>query len=223
MKGQRKQRLREREAQENRFGLLLVAAVVSLVGMMVWGVSRVAPIFSPTRMVAAQVHDTRKPVPASFRSVDYGGLDLDSAQYPNYQSISFAKLSSYPFNVTEDMFDPRSDTGPDSRKVAQQIPGAIQALSDKKVAVTGFMLPVQLKGKFTTEFLLLQNRSTCCYGVVPQINEWIIARAQGKNTKPLMDVPVTALGTFHVGEQRENGELAGIYELDCDKVILPNK
>lgn len=223
MKGQRKQRLREKEAKENRVGILLVILSVVSVGLVIWGMWSIVPTASPARMVAAQIGHARKIVSPPFRVVENAGLDSNSATYPTYQPISFAELSSYPFRVTEAMFNRPPNTGTNSRCILQQIPSVIQALSDKKVAVTGFMLPVQLKGKFTTEFLLLQNRSACCYGLTPQINEWIIARAQGQNTEPLMDVPVTALGTFHVGEQHENGELAGIYELDCDKVIIPNK
>jgi len=181
------------------------------------------PVVSPARLVAAQIGHVSKSLLPTPRSTDYAGVDSDSAPYAHYKSISFANLSSYPFSVTEDMVSRTAGAGTNSPTILRQIPNVIQALSDKKIAVTGFMLPVRLKGKFTTEFLLLQNRSTCCYGLTPQVNEWIIARAEGKNAEPLMDVPVTALGTFHVGEQRENGELAGIYELDCDKVIVPNR
>lgn len=223
MKGERKKRLREKEARENRFGISLVVLAVVSSGLMVWGILSIVPIASPTQMVAAQASQARKnPLPQP-RSTEYAGFDSQSAQYPHYQSITFANLSAYPFNLTDGMVGGTAATGTSSSAILQQIPNVIQSLSDKKVAVTGFMLPVQLKGKFTTEFLLLQNRSACCFGLTPQINEWIIARAKGKNAEPRLDVPVTVLGTFHVGEQRENGELAGIYELDCDRVIEPDK
>jgi hypothetical protein len=39
-----------------------------------------------------------------------------------------------------------------------------------------------------------------------------------KRREPLMDVPVTALGTLHVGEMRENGRLSGIYLLNLDQI-----
>jgi|SRR5581483_3431923 len=223
MKGERKKRLREKEARENRFGTFLVVLAVVSSGLMVWGMLSVVPVASPTQMVAAQASQARRKRLPQPRSTEYAGFDSQSAQYPQYQLITFANLSAYPFNLTDGMVGRTGATGTSSSAILQKIPDVIQSLSDKKVAVTGFMLPVQLKGKFTTEFLLLQNRSACCYGLTPQINEWIIARAKGKNAEPCLDVPVTALGTFHVGEQRENGELAGIYELDCDRVIEPGK
>jgi len=54
---------------------------------------------------------------------------------------------------------------------------------------------------------------------MPRVNEWIIVRMVGRGVKPVMDVPVTALGIFHVGEMRENGQLAGIYRLDCNQLL----
>ncbi|MGO8696942.1 MAG: DUF3299 domain-containing protein [Limisphaerales bacterium] len=121
------------------------------------------------------------------------------------------------------MADPKSDATGVASNALQQVPNFIRSLSDKKIAITGFMLPVRVDGKWVSEFLVLKDRSACCYGITPRINEWIIAHAKRGCAKPVLDTPVTALGTFHVGEQRENGELAAIYELDCDKVISPDQ
>jgi hypothetical protein len=38
-----------------------------------------------------------------------------------------------------------------------------------------------------------------------------------------MDVPITVDGIFHVGEQRDHGHLLGLYELDCDRILKPQK
>jgi hypothetical protein len=40
--------------------------------------------------------------------------------------------------------------------------------------------------------------------------------------KPLMDEPVTLMGTLKVGETRENGYLVGIYAMDGDKMAERN-
>jgi hypothetical protein len=69
-----------------------------------------------------------------------------------------------------------------------------------------------------TKFLLLRNQSACCYGLAPKINEWIIVQTKGDGVKVTMDVPIAAEGRLHVGEQREEGHLLGIYELDCDQI-----
>jgi len=35
----------------------------------------------------------------------------------------------------------------------------------------------------------------------------------------MKDVPVSVLGTFHVGAIRNNNYLAGIYQMDCERVV----
>jgi hypothetical protein len=106
-----------------------------------------------------------------------------------------------------------------TKEIREQIPEKINALNQKSVAITGFLLPINVRHGLATEFLLLRNQSACCYGLTPKINEWIIVQTTGDGVKPTMDVPITAEGTLHVGEQREEGHLLGIYELDCDLVL----
>ncbi len=213
MKGQRKMRLRQLESRENCFGVAKVILIVAGVSAFAWCIVTTPMPVSPARMVAAQRART---CTRSVGKVSEAGKEPKTrVVYPPYLTVSFSELSSYPFTVTDMM----TNSNPASAAVLDQIPERIRGMSRQKVAVTGFMLPVQLKGNLATEFLILANRSACCYGIAPDINQWIIARAKNGGVQPLMDVPVTALGTFHVGEQRENGELAGIYELDCDKII----
>jgi hypothetical protein len=51
----------------------------------------------------------------------------------------------------------------------------------------------------------------------------MVYRPHGRTgCEPVMDVPVTALARFHVGELREDGHRVGIYMLDCHQV-LPTK
>jgi hypothetical protein len=53
-------------------------------------------------------------------------------------------------------------------------------------------------------------------------NQWVIVHTTGNGVKSAMDTPVTAQGTFHVGAQRENGSLPGIYQIDLDQLKIPN-
>jgi hypothetical protein len=223
MKGQRKQRLQKAEAQEARWAMRLLLAGLALVGLIAWAGIAMQPMASPTRMVAAQVVHERRSVPFKAIPMQNAFTDSTSKKYPDYLPLTFANLSSFPFSVTEDMIEPKSDSAGVASNTLQQIPQSIRSFSGKKIAVTGFMLPVRTEGNFATEFLILKDRSACCYGLTPRVNEWIIVHAKGRSAKSVLDVPVTALGTFHVGEQRENGALAAIYELDCDRLINPDK
>src|SRR5687767_7386805 len=102
--------------------------------------------------------------------------------------------------------------------VSNQIPAHVMALDNQRVAVTGFMLPLKVSGGYVTEMLIMKDQSMCCYGTVPRINEWVSVKMVGDGVKPVMDEPVTLLGTLHVGEMRENGYLVGIYSLDGERL-----
>jgi len=141
----------------------------------------------------------------------------------NYLNLSFAKLSAFPFTVTPEVSDAMTNAEESSRLTRAQVPDTVKTLTEKPAAVTGFMLPVRVVGGLASDFLLMRNQSACCYGVMPRVNEWVIVHTNNrKGVKPVMDVPVTALGTFHVGEMRDNGRLMGIYYLECEQ-LLPTK
>lgn len=136
-----------------------------------------------------------------------------------YLSTSFAELSAFHFKPSKDT----GDAGPAPAfaviSVGEQVPGNIKWLNEKQVALTSFMLPVRVVSGLTTDFLLLKNQMACCFGIKPNANEWVVVHAAGKGVKPTMDVPVTVVGTFHVGELREEGHFIGIYMLECDGLL----
>jgi hypothetical protein len=106
-----------------------------------------------------------------------------------------------------------------SEKPKDQIPDYVRALNDKKIAITGFMLPTKFKDGKVTEFLLMKDQSGCCFGAMPRINEWIIVKMTQGGVPPLMDIPLTLVGNLKVGEIFEEGYLSGIYQLDADRLL----
>lgn len=137
--------------------------------------------------------------------------------------LGFDKLSGYQFEVTDDILAPTNKFAEitASEKTAGQIPAAVRSLDKKRVALKGFMLPLKVEGGLVTELLIMRDQSMCCYGTVPKINEWVSVKTSGGGVKPIMDEPVTILGTLHVGEIRENGYLVGIYRMDGEKLVTP--
>ncbi len=126
-------------------------------------------------------------------------------------TVGFDKLASYEFTPPED---------PAKAKEADaQIPERIRNFNDKKVLVTGFMLPVKMDAGLVTEFLLVKDPMMCCYGVMPKVNEWVVVKMVGKGVPPLMDVPITFEGTLLVGQLYEGGYLTGLYLLKGDRRI----
>lgn len=132
-----------------------------------------------------------------------------------YLKIGFDRITGYPFNPAPYDPDHPNATPPSA---AAQIPDRVKQLDGKKAMVTGFMLPVKTDKGLVTEFLLLRDPMMCCYGVMPQINEWIMVRMPN-GVQALQDVPLSFLGTFHVKEIYDGGYLSGIYSLDAEKMV----
>jgi hypothetical protein len=125
--------------------------------------------------------------------------------------VGFDKLASFEFTPPED---------PAKAAAAEaQIPERVRKFDDKKVTVTGFMLPVKMAGGLVTEFLLMKDQTGCCYGVMPKVNEWIVVKMAGKGVPPTMDVPITFEGTLKVGQIYEGGYLTGLYLLKGERRV----
>lgn len=145
-----------------------------------------------------------------------------SAAFPvvdGFVKVDFDRLAA--FKVEPPPFDPKAKPGSEGPSLGRQIPDEIRALDGRKAIVTGFMLPIKMEGGKVTELLLMRTQMMCCYGVVPQLNEWILVRMP-KGTLQLMDVPVSFNGVLRVKELYENGFLTAIYALDGEK-MLPSK
>jgi hypothetical protein len=126
-------------------------------------------------------------------------------------AVGFDKLASFDFTAPE--------TEAAAPAAEKQIPDRVREFNDKKVTVTGFMLPVKMDGGLVTEFLLVKDPMMCCYGVMPRVNEWVVVKMVGKGVAPLMDVPITFEGQLKVGQIYEGGYLTGLYLLKGEKRV----
>ena len=134
-----------------------------------------------------------------------------------YLRIGFDKLAGYKF--IPPAFDPVADPKAVPPSGNEQIPATVMNWSGKKAIVTGFMLPVKMDGGLVTEFLLVKDPMLCCYGVMPNMNEWVVVRMnKGAGVKPLMDVPISFYGELKVGAMYENGYMTGVYLLNGERM-----
>jgi len=132
-----------------------------------------------------------------------------------YLKLGFEQLAGYAF--TPPQFDPAANPSAKPPTGEEQIPAQVKSWSGKKVVITGFMVPVKMDKGLVTEFLLMRNQMACCFGAVPNMNEWVIVKMK-KGVPPLMDVPVPFYGELKVGAMFENGYMTGLYELDGEKM-----
>jgi hypothetical protein len=132
-----------------------------------------------------------------------------------FQTIAFTRLASYSF------IPPADDSAAAAKSISasdEQIPTEVKKLNGSKITIAGFMLPVKMENGLVTEFLLLKDQSGCCYGVVPNMNEWVIVKMPKNGVKPFSDTLVFVSGTLKVGAVMDNNYLAGIYTLDGEKM-----
>ena len=138
-------------------------------------------------------------------------------QENGYLRLGFDKLAAYKF--IPPAFDPAADPKATPPTGNEQIPANVKGWSGKKAIVTGFMLPVKMEGGLVTEFLLAKDPMLCCYGVMPNMNEWVVVKMnKGAGVKALMDVPISFYGELKVGAMYENGYMTGVYLLEGEKM-----
>ena len=140
----------------------------------------------------------------------------------DYFKLNFDILSNFPAG-TPDLAAP--PTGRPAKEPFAQVPGAVRSLDGHKISVAGFMIPMIMEKDSVSSFILAQSRMTCCYGVVPKLNQWIfVTMGQGKSTQQFMDVPVTVFGTIDVGPKYDEENKGWcLYRMTGDKVELPKK
>lgn len=139
------------------------------------------------------------------------------AEVDGHLQLGFDRLADYTFKVPP--YDPTPGAPPPAETGEEQIPAGVKAWNGRKAVVTGFMLPVRMDGGLVTELLLMRDQMMCCYGVIPNMNEWVVVRLK-KGVRPLLDVPVAFYGVLKVGPMYEQGYLVGIYLLDGERMTV---
>lgn len=108
---------------------------------------------------------------------------------------------------------------PHGPEMKGRIPPEVLALSERRVAVAGFMTPVRMRDGKVTEFLLQRYLSACCQPEGPPVNEWILVRMNAGGAENVRCRPVVAAGRLVVGEYRENGRLRAIYRMEGERLF----
>lgn len=132
-----------------------------------------------------------------------------------YLKLGFDRLAGYKFMVPP--YDPVADTKGPPPTGEEQIPAEVKSWSGRKAMITGFMLPTKLENGNATEFLIMANQMACCFGTVPNMNDWVVVRMP-RGVPVIQDVPISFYGTLKVGAMYENGYMTGVYEMDAERM-----
>lgn len=104
--------------------------------------------------------------------------------------------------------------------MSYSIPSAVVALSGTAVAITGFMLPLDVNEEGVRSFLLNANLDMCYFGAPTRPNEFVVVTMTGGRRAPFVHTPVTVFGTLSVREERREGRVTSLYALDGDSLSL---
>ena len=162
-----------------------------------------------------------------------GWTDSDKSQTPKYFVKNKVQYEYLPFDLLSSFRYPmpqldEEETGTVSTKIPTKnlIPDNIRALNGKKVAIQGFVLPLDADKDGNQNLLLVDQIVTCmfCQGV--RINEWVYVIVTGKPVKikdEQYEDPFTVYGQLEVGEHYQDGQLLSIYQLKADGIQVEKK
>ncbi len=128
----------------------------------------------------------------------------------------FDKLSAFKYDVHEVYSETNSGRAP--LRSDDVIPPQIKAYDGQRVVITGYVLPLRTRRGVVTEFLLLRDQGTCCFGARAQINHFIRVNFPA-GIKPGEPVPWKVRGTLRVGETYVQGYLTGLFQLEAETAV----
>ena len=145
-----------------------------------------------------------------------GRLRLDHTDDGAYLRVPMSLLADFPY-------DPKPPP-PGAAKLgipapAAAIPNEVLALDGKRVALVGFMVPLDVDRGGVQTFVLSQDRSYCCYGIKPALNEMVLVQMEEGGRAPFVkDTPIVVLGQLTVAEQRDGGFVSSLYRMKATRI-----
>lgn len=133
---------------------------------------------------------------------------------PGYQEVSFGLLSDFEYEVPDPL------AGPVASQPPNVIPPNVKALNGRKIAVRGFMLPLDLDQDGVTQFLLNGSFDMCYFGAPVRMNEWILVTMKGGQKTPFTHLATMVYGTVEVGEEVKNGRVLSLYRMQADSAEI---
>jgi hypothetical protein len=152
---------------------------------------------------------------SSEQSRGSGKTPVSDIVHDGFVQLGWDRLSGFKFDVYE--FYSETNSGRAALKSDDTIPADVKSYDGRKVAITGFVLPLRIRRQLVTEFLLLRDQGTCCFGAQAQINHFIRVKLPG-GFRYEAPMPVTVSGTLRVGESYVQGYLTGIYQMAAEQV-----
>lgn len=140
------------------------------------------------------------------------------------QAISFKSLSLLDADVDgllDLIFNPIGEEG-QAAKSDFEFPATAQSLDGKRVAIVGYMIPLDwVEGEDRiTSFMLVRDFAQCCFGGMPRPDEWIdVITPLGESAGFYAYRPIRVIGKLRVGLDRPaDAMVASVYQMVATNV-----
>jgi hypothetical protein len=137
-------------------------------------------------------------------------------------ALGFDKLSAFPYKIT----DAGTGATPEEIQAAMkvdQVPSWIKIYDNQRVLLTGYMMPLQLENGRAKKFVMMRDINTCCYGAVPNMNDYVVVTMKGQGAENVQDVPVELTGLFRIEQRYEGGYVVSLFVMDGEKFLGAKK
>jgi len=113
---------------------------------------------------------------------------------------------------------PLQSLGAFEYKDKMKLPDDITRWNGKLVKATGFINPTS-QARNLTKFLLVKDRSSCCYGKQPQINHYVDIKLRPGATADYSTDPVTIQGVLKVEDRWDGDWQLGLFWMEGAEVV----
>ena len=157
------------------------------------------------------------PAPTPAREPTKVKLDGDEVL-----TLGFDKLAAFEYTIVD------AGTGATAAEIEKakqrdQVPAWIRTYQDKRVLLTGYLMPLQVEGGRSKKFVMMKDATTCCYGAVPNMNDYVVVTMKGDAIVPVQDVPVQLVGILRIAEKYEGGYITALFSMDGEKFLGAKK
>jgi hypothetical protein len=136
--------------------------------------------------------------------------------------LGFDKLSSFAYTLVD------AGTGATPEQIEEHlrqdpVPQWVRTYDNQRVLLTGYLMPLQIENGRTRKFVMMRDVNTCCYGAVPNMNDYLVVTMKGEGVEAIQDVPVDLIGIFHIDHRYEDGYVVSLFTMEGEKFLGPRK
>lgn len=136
--------------------------------------------------------------------------------------LGFDILAAYKYTIV-DAGTGASEAEIEAAKTNDQVPDWVRFYADKRVLLTGYMLPLAIEDGLAKKFIMMKDVNTCCYGSTPSMNDYAIVTMKEKGVSMIQDIPVEVVGDFKIEQNYQGGYVVSLYLMDGEAFLGEKK